>query len=131
VQRYEIIAFDDLDYARGIESPADRTLTIGLGGAQYDVDLSEAHATAVEEFLAPYLRAGRKIAAPGPAHGAPGSLREARQVGREMRALAAELGDPLMWVKPNGHGGYSYSRALRDAYAVRMGAAGQPRPGVS
>ncbi len=55
-QRVEIVLTDDLD-----ESKADSTVTFGYAGATYEIDLSDANRTALEEALAPYIAAARKV----------------------------------------------------------------------
>jgi hypothetical protein len=39
---------------------ADRTITFALNGQAYSIDLTESNAKTLEEFLAPYIEAGRK-----------------------------------------------------------------------
>lgn len=54
-QKVEIRTIDDLD---GI-TPADRTVTFGLHGRHYEIDLTTAHATELRETLRPFIKAGR------------------------------------------------------------------------
>lgn len=55
-QRVEIVLTDDLD-----QSKADSTVTFAYAGTTYEIDLSNANRTALEEALAPYIGAARKI----------------------------------------------------------------------
>jgi hypothetical protein len=55
-QRVEIVLTDDLD-----QSKADSTVTFAYAGTTYEIDLSDANRAALEESLAPYIGAGRKI----------------------------------------------------------------------
>ena len=55
-QRVQIVLTDDLD-----ESKADSTVTFGYAGATYEIDLSDANRTALEDALAPYIAAARKV----------------------------------------------------------------------
>lgn len=54
-QKVQIVLTDDLD--NSIE--ADESLTFGLDGVTYDIDLSAANAAALREALAPYVAKGR------------------------------------------------------------------------
>src|SRR4051812_28056194 len=47
---------DDLD-----GSKADRTITFGVDGATYEIDLSKKNAAAFERSLKPYVDAARKV----------------------------------------------------------------------
>ena len=46
---------DDLDGGN-----ADETVSFGVDGRTYEVDLSESHATTLREVLAPFVAAGRR-----------------------------------------------------------------------
>jgi hypothetical protein len=46
---------DDLDMG-----PADETIRFGLGGSQYEIDLSTKNATAFRKQIAPYIDHARK-----------------------------------------------------------------------
>ncbi|MGC3954399.1 MAG: Lsr2 family protein [Propionicimonas sp.] len=55
-QRVEIVLTDDLD-----QSKADSTVTFAYAGTSYEIDLSDANRAALEEALAPYVGAARKL----------------------------------------------------------------------
>lgn len=55
-QRVEIVLTDDLD-----QSKADSTVTFAYAGTAYEIDLSDANRAALEESLAPYVGAARKV----------------------------------------------------------------------
>src|SRR5947207_17508 len=55
-QKVHTLYVDDLD-----GSDAEGTVRFALDGAQYEIDLNAAHATALRDALAPYVEAGRKI----------------------------------------------------------------------
>ena len=57
-QRVKIILIDDMD-----ESPADEKVKFALDGTNYEIDLSATNAAALRELLAPYVGAGRPVAA--------------------------------------------------------------------
>lgn len=56
-QRVHISLTDDL---LGDDTPADETLSFGLDGATYEIDLSGENAAKLRESLAPFVAAGRK-----------------------------------------------------------------------
>jgi hypothetical protein len=51
-----VIVNDDLDGSEGAE-----TVTFGLDGSTYEIDLSEKNRTKLEKALAPYVSAGRRL----------------------------------------------------------------------
>ena len=55
MQKVQIILVDDMD---GTE--ADETITFGLDGNQYEIDLTSKRAEHLRKFLAPYTEAARK-----------------------------------------------------------------------
>jgi hypothetical protein len=54
-QKITVALEDDLD-----GGPADETVRFGLGGAEYEIDLSKKNATAFRRQLAPYIEHARK-----------------------------------------------------------------------
>src|SRR5258707_15274492 len=70
--RIAIVLEDDLD-----GGPADQTLQFGLGGTEYEIDLSAKNATTFRRQLAPFIehaRQARRGQRPQP--GRPASARE-------------------------------------------------------
>ncbi|MDR0433015.1 MAG: Lsr2 family protein [Bifidobacteriaceae bacterium] len=57
-QRVSVELIDDLD-----SSPAGETLTFGLDGVDYQIDLNEFHAGELRGLFGPYIQAGRKVRA--------------------------------------------------------------------
>lgn len=55
-QKVNIILVDDID-----ESEADETVTFGLDGVTYEIDLNADHASELRESLAPFIGHGRKV----------------------------------------------------------------------
>jgi len=90
VQKVQTLLIDDLD-----GSEAESTVRFGLDGAEYDIDLSAAHAEALRQALTPFVTAARR---------APGSA--ARRPGRSGRRAAGSAGpDPTAvreWAKSQG-----------------------------
>jgi hypothetical protein len=86
-QKVHIVLEDDLD-----GSDASQTVTFGLDGTSYEIDLNDKNAAALREVLATYVGHGRKVG---------GSRR-----GRRSSAAAAsghsakEIRD---WARSNGH----------------------------
>ena len=67
-QRRIIELEDDLD-----GGAADETMTFGLDGRRYEIDLSSQHAQDLRQALAPYVTAGRRTGARSSARAAPGA----------------------------------------------------------
>jgi nucleoid-associated protein Lsr2 len=89
-QRVHIVLEDDLD-----GTDAEETVTFGLDGVTYDIDLSSDNAAALRDALAPYVAsarrtsgrsAGRRSTSRGRSSGpSPAEVREwARAEGREV-----------------------------------------------
>ncbi|RPF19788.1 histone-like nucleoid-structuring protein Lsr2 [Myceligenerans xiligouense] len=55
VQRVQLVLEDDVD--GGV---ADETVSFGLDGTNYEIDLSKEHATELREAFAPWVGAARK-----------------------------------------------------------------------
>ena len=55
-QRVNVILVDDLD-----GSDADETVTFGLDGVDYEIDLTDGHAAALRDALALYVGHGRRV----------------------------------------------------------------------
>ena len=52
-----VLLVDDLDG----ESPADTTVKFGIAGTDYEIDLSEAHASEMRDAFSRYVKAARKV----------------------------------------------------------------------
>ncbi|HJQ06362.1 MAG TPA: Lsr2 family protein [Nocardioides sp.] len=87
-QKVNIVLVDDID---GTE--ATQTVVFGLDGSSYEIDLSDANASALREALAPYVGHGRKVG------------RAARRTARAAAAStgAASAKEIREWAKSNGH----------------------------
>jgi hypothetical protein len=85
-QKVQVLLVDDLD-----GSQADETVTFGLDGVAYEIDLSSANAAKLRDELAPYVVHARK------ASSSPARRRRARTgAGREQSARIRE------WAKQHG-----------------------------
>jgi hypothetical protein len=107
-QRTEIVLTDDLD-----GSTAEETITFGLDGTAYEIDLSKKHATQLREVLHPYIDAARKAS-------------PARRTGRSA-ARSTDRPNPSQvraWAKDQGITVNDRGRVPRELI-VRFQAAGQ------
>jgi nucleoid-associated protein Lsr2 len=88
-QKVHIVLVDDLDGSEATES-----VSFGLDGTSYEIDLSEENAAQLRDALAPYVGHARKVGAPG------------RRNGR--RSAAASSDGPSAreirdWARENGY----------------------------
>ena len=87
-QKVNIVLVDDLD-----GSEATETVTFGLDGTTYEIDLNDKNAVALRDALAGYIGHGRKVGG-GPRRG----RKSAAAVGDG--TSAKEIRD---WARSNGH----------------------------
>ncbi len=100
-QRVQVILEDDFD-----GSTADETVSFGLDGAEYEIDLSTSNAASLRESLAPWLAHARRTG------------------GRKRKAAVKPAGssstsDIRAWALANGHDVSSRGRVsadVREAY---------------
>lgn len=59
-QKVQVILEDDLEGGK-----ADETVTFGLDGAAYEIDLSEKNAAKLRDALAPYVGSARRVSGRG------------------------------------------------------------------
>lgn len=85
-QRVNIILVDDID-----GSDATETVTFGLDGASYEIDLNDAHAAALRDALATYVGHARKVSR--------GATRRAKGA---VSAAGASASDVRAWARENG-----------------------------
>jgi hypothetical protein len=110
-----VLSWDDfhLRQQEGYKVPAETTVTIGLNGDWYELDLTAANAGTVMEQIADWAAAGRKPESP-PRPSAPqrGPDRRNRAYNKAMRDWADENGFEYVTAK----GSYFYGRDLLTAY---------------
>lgn len=107
-QKVNIILVDDLD-----GSDATETVSFGLDGTSYEIDLSEAHAAGLRETLAGYVGNARKVA--GTRRGA----RRASSSSSNGSAGGASAADIRTWAREAGHDVPERGRipsAVKEAY---------------
>ncbi len=85
-QRVNIVLVDDLD-----GSEATETVTFGLDGTSYEIDLNDKNAAALREVLSGYIGHGRKVGA---------APRRGRRSVAASGPSAKEIRD---WARANGH----------------------------
>ncbi len=92
-QKVRIELVDDLD-GSAIAEGSGETLTFGIDGAQYELDLSDKNAKKLRDMLAPYIAASRRVG--GAKRGRPkGSGTTARRDPEQTKAIKA-------WGEANG-----------------------------
>ncbi|MPZ61303.1 MAG: Lsr2 family protein [Propionibacteriales bacterium] len=104
-QRVQVLLVDDIDGGE-----AEETVSFGLDGATYEVDLSAENAEQLREALAPYVESGRKVGG-----------RRRRRAARSAGGQAATTAEVREWAMENGwdispRG--RLSKEVRDAYAA-------------
>jgi hypothetical protein len=82
VQRMITERFDDLD-----GSPAVATVRFGYAGREYEIDLNEEHAAALDELLAPYVEHARRANGDQPRRKRAGKAEESHRGPAELRAI--------------------------------------------
>jgi hypothetical protein len=85
-QKITVALEDDLD---GV--PADETVRFGLGGTDYEIDLSTKNADAFRRQLAPFIEHARRTG-PGAAAPALGRTASSRERSAHIRAWAKDQG---------------------------------------
>jgi Lsr2 len=84
-QKITVALEDDID-----GGPADETVRFGLGGADYEIDLSRKNAAAFRRQLAPFIEHARR-AGRGPRR-RPGRTASSRERSADIRAWAKDQG---------------------------------------
>ena len=110
-QNIQILFIDDLD-----GSQADGTVRFGLDGTEYEIDLNAAHAQALRDALARYVRAARRAGG--------GTQRPAR-VGRRAPAGGPDSTEVREWAKAQGIEVKDRGRVPADVVARFRAATGQ------
>lgn len=84
---------DDLD-GTVLEIGEGETLTFSLDGVAYEIDLTDSHAAALRDSLAPYIASGRRVSASA---SAASSARKRRRSGQQ------DYSAVRAWAKDNGY----------------------------
>lgn len=88
-QKVNIVLIDDLD-----GTPADETVTFGLDGTTYEIDLSDDNAAKLRDALAGYVGHARKVT--NARRGGSGARKSSGGSGVDTKAVRE-------WAKSNGH----------------------------
>lgn len=86
-QKVQVTLIDDLD-----NGAADETVSFGLDGTRYEIDLSSANAKKLRSSLARYIDAARKD----------NTARQVRRVGRKAAPVGPNVADVREWAKAEG-----------------------------
>ena len=97
-QKVNIVLVDDLD-----GSEADETVTFGLDGTTYEIDLNDSNAAALREALSGYVGHARKVT---------GGARRGRKASGAS-STGTNTKDVREWAKSPGHGGLRAGPHLR------------------
>ncbi|MBA2391029.1 MAG: Lsr2 family protein [Geodermatophilaceae bacterium] len=90
-QRVQVILVDDLDGEQ-----ANETVTFGLDGSSYEIDLSSKNAASLREAMASYVGAAHKIGRSGTRARGPRGRAPATTDREQTQAIRA-------WARRNGH----------------------------
>ncbi|MEP9362452.1 Lsr2 family protein [Nocardioides sp. CN2-186] len=101
-QKVSIVLVDDLDGSEAAE-----TVTFGLDGTTYEIDLNDKNAAALREALAGYIGHGRKVGS--------GPRRGRKAAASSSGPSAAEIRD---WARSNGHDVPDRGRVSADVRAA-------------
>lgn len=85
-QKVQTLFIDDID-----GSAAEGTVRFGLGGTEYEIDLSAEHAQQLRDALATYMRAGRRVT---------GASRRAAPGGNRAPASRLNTAEIREWPRP-------------------------------
>jgi hypothetical protein len=88
-QKVQVILVDDIDGGEAEES-----VSFGLDGVNYEIDLSESNAAALREALAPWVGHARRTG---------GRAGGRRGASRSRAAAKTDLGDVRAWARDNGY----------------------------
>lgn len=90
-QKVNIILVDDLD-----DSEATETVSFGLDGTSYEIDLNDEHAAELREALAGYIGHARKVPSSS-------GRRSSRKSSAASSSSGASAADVRVWARENGH----------------------------
>ncbi|MGK5627016.1 histone-like nucleoid-structuring protein Lsr2 [Streptomyces sp. URMC 123] len=108
-----VVHVDDLDGTESAEPGIIQTVSFGLDGASFEIDLTGENEQELRKILSPYMQAGRR--AQGEASGKPAKNRDALDA-RAVRAWARDNGYEV-----SGHG--RIPENIQTAYRQAMGKA--------
>ncbi|MGC4174425.1 histone-like nucleoid-structuring protein Lsr2 [Demequina sp.] len=101
-QKVQVVLVDDVDGGEAAE-----TVSFSLDGVGYEIDLSEANASALRDAFGPWIAAGRRVSG-------------RRSAGRGRGRGSSDAGKIREWAKENGYKVSERGRVsaeIREAYA--------------
>ncbi|WP_263118158.1 Lsr2 family protein [Cellulomonas sp. RIT-PI-Y] len=107
-QKVQVLLVDDID-----GGTAEETVTFGLDGVSYEIDLSEAHAKELRDAFGSWVGHARKVSSRG--------TRAASTGGSARPRRSSDAGDVRAWAKENGYDVSERGRIsaeIREAYAA-------------
>lgn len=107
-QKVQVLLVDDID-----GGTAEETVTFGLDGISYEIDLSSAHAQELRDAFGTWVGHARKVSGRGARSGSTGGTSRPRR--------ASDAGDVRAWAKENGYEVSERGRIsaeIREAYAA-------------
>ena len=87
-QKVQVLLVDDID-----GGSADETVTFGLDGVTYEIDLTAAHATELRDALAQWVGHARKV----------GGRTASKGASRARRSSSSDAQAIREWAKEHGH----------------------------
>jgi hypothetical protein len=97
-QQVDVRFVDDLD-----GSDASGTVTFGLDGRAYEIDLSEANAERLRDALAPFVAAARRADGSAGGRRSRGQRSSPEPAAKPARASREETAAVRSWARENGH----------------------------
>jgi hypothetical protein len=93
-QKVQVLLVDDIDGGEAAE-----TLTFSLDGVNYEIDLSDEHASALRDAFAPWVGHARRVS------GRSGAPRKAAAARPAAKAAGSErdTGEVRTWARENGY----------------------------
>lgn len=88
-QQVNVVLVDDLD-----GTPADETVTFGLDGISYEIDLTADHAAQLRDSLAEWVGHGRRVG---------GTRRKGNRSVTKRSSVGADNATIREWARANGH----------------------------
>ena len=110
-QKVSVQLVDDLDGSEAVE-----TVTFGIDGVNYEIDLSTDNAERLRNAMSPYVGGARKVGAGGRRRGGRGPARPA--------ASSVDTNSVREWARANGHQVADRGRIRADVIAAYHAANG-------
>lgn len=96
-QKVHILLVDDIDGSEAAE-----TVSFGLDGTSYEIDLNDQHAAELRDALAPYVGNGRKVAGSRGGRRSSGSSGSSSSSSSSKNDLGPSAREVRDWARSNG-----------------------------